>query len=126
MADASAPPGAHVPQPADPLPAAPHVAALPWKKVQSNGLQALGSGGPWPGKCVVAPGEGEQEQVLAACVQSGRREGGAGLLIHKPGVPSASGGWTSIPRGALTAAPLLQIASTEQLILAQLPPRGSD
>lgn len=65
---------------------------------------------------MVAPGEGEQEQVLAACVQSGRREGGAGF-------PSASGGWTSIPWGALTAAPLLQIASTEQLILAQLPPR---
>lgn len=81
MADASVPPGVHVPQPAAPVPAAPHVAALRWEKVQSNGFQALRNSGAWPGKYVMAPGEGDGWQVVMAPVQSGVRDGGMpGLL----------------------------------------------
>lgn len=38
-------------------------------------IQALGNSGPWPGKCVVAPGEGDGWQVVTAPVQSGVRDG---------------------------------------------------
>lgn len=117
MADSSASPGVHVPPPAAPVPAAPHVAALPWEKVQSNGFQALRNSGPWPGKYVVAPGEGDGWQVVMAPVQSGvRDEGVPGLLkstdpgshcfswmAHFPGLPRGSDRCLlscRVPRGA--------------------------